>query len=50
MARRAVDAVLDKTTEGKLVPTFYINASNVTSPDVMPYLLYYNKLDGTLPK
>ncbi|MBO4625343.1 MAG: substrate-binding domain-containing protein [Bacteroidales bacterium] len=50
MARRAVDAVLDKATEGKLVPTFYITASNVTSPDVMPYLLYYNKLDGTLPK
>ena len=45
MARRAVDAVLDNAKEGKLVPTFYITASNVTSPDVQPYLLYYNKVD-----
>jgi len=45
MARRAVDAVLDKATEGKLVPTFYITASNVTSPDVQPYIEYYGKQD-----
>jgi len=45
MARRAVDAVLADSQQGQFVPAFYITISNITSPDVLPYLLYYNKLD-----
>ena len=45
MARRAVDAVLADSQQGQFVPAFYITTSNITSPDVLPYLQYYNKLD-----
>jgi len=45
MARRAVDAVLADSQQGQFVPAFYITTANIASPDVLPYLLYYNKLD-----
>ena len=43
MARKAVEAVLTNAREGELVPTFYITSSNLSDPDVQPFLRYYNK-------
>ena len=43
MACKGVEAVLEDSKEGQFVPTFFITTSNITSPDVQPYLEYYGK-------
>ena len=43
MTQKAVDAVITGATQGEMIPTFFINASNLYDDIVQPYLKFYNK-------
>ena len=43
MTQKAVDAALAGTSQGEIVPTFFIDAFTINDDIVQPYLKFYNK-------